>query len=519
MMKKLSLFITVFLILVTVSPALAGTKVDGNQVTFTHKAPDASVIYLSGTFNGWSPVGEKMTKGADGVWSVTIKLKPATYQYKFVVDGAWTPDPEVTATADDGNGGKNSILIVKAPGASAGGADDARLDALEAQIAALEQSQAASGFSFHGYARTGILMTDNGEHYTGEFKVPGASSKYRLGNESDTFIESVLEKKWTMDDGSYGKVHFLWCHKSYPNGEGWNPPSNKTDNDTSFFMRESYAELGNLPDLNNLTFWAGERYYRRDDIHIIDWYWRDFTGIGAGVEGIHVGDAKLAIAYMGNSTYKEGTIGESDDDYLLKNSLIFSLTDLQAGPGNLDTDLVISGENDHENKDDGDGFILTNKYSFGNFFGLSEGSSFIGAYYGKGLATYGLYAADPPDNNKNAELIKLVASGVSQITENFEIQPVLVYLKQKNDDWNLDETWTSVGCRPVYHFNKNFALQFEAGYDECEDFHGTKYTIAPTVTLDKGFWARPQLRAFVTRYDDNTSDAETVFGFQMEAWW
>jgi maltoporin len=80
------------------------------------------------------------------------------------------------------------------------------------------------------------------------------------------------------------------------------------------------------PHLGHLTFWAGQRYYRRDDIHIHDFYWRDFTGIGAGVEGINIGDSKLAVAY-----------------------------------------------------------------------------------------------------NENATLLKLVASGVSQITDNFEIQPVLVY--------------------------------------------------------------------------------------------
>jgi len=44
-------------------------------------------------------------------WSITIKLKPGTYEYKFIVDGKWFYDimkPKI----DDGFDGKNNILRV-----------------------------------------------------------------------------------------------------------------------------------------------------------------------------------------------------------------------------------------------------------------------------------------------------------------------------------------------------------------------------------------------------------------------
>jgi len=53
-MKKFSLLLAVLMVLMVVTPVMAETKVDGNQVTFTFKAPNASQVYLSGNFNGWS---------------------------------------------------------------------------------------------------------------------------------------------------------------------------------------------------------------------------------------------------------------------------------------------------------------------------------------------------------------------------------------------------------------------------------------------------------------------------------
>ena len=74
--------------------------------------PNAKTVALAGTFNDWNPQSTPMTrKSAD--WSVTIKLTPDTYRYKFVVDKErWTVDPENSQTEDDGNGHINSVVVV-----------------------------------------------------------------------------------------------------------------------------------------------------------------------------------------------------------------------------------------------------------------------------------------------------------------------------------------------------------------------------------------------------------------------
>lgn len=496
-MKKLSLILVVImsLIIALALPTMAETKVNGNQVTFTFKAPNASLVYLSGNFNGWSPTGDKMTKGADGIWSVTIKLKPATYQYKFVVDGVWTADESAASLADDGFGGKNSILIVK----PAGVADNARIDALETKIATLEQAQ--GGFSFTGYARTGFIVDEDGKKVNDQFGTPGAWAKYRLGNETGTFIENTLSKKWSINDGSWARATFMWAHSDDSKNNVW---------EDGAALRQSYVELGNLSDLNNLTFWAGRRYYRRDDIHLNDWFWKDFSGIGAGVQGINIGDTNLDIAYMYHG-----------DNYVTQ-QLIFSLTGIKLGSGNLEIDFAPTFQLDDSVGDNGTGIALASKYSLGSFFGFTEGSSMLGLYYGDKLASNPNWFGPQnviSDVDENTHL-RVLASGVSQITENFEIQPIILY--QKTENATNEETWASIGCRPIYHFNKNFALQFEVGYDKTEnndvEFDGTKLTIAPTITLDLGYYTRPQARIFVNRYMPNNGDEYTTFGAQMEVW-
>ena len=60
-------------------------------MTFHLRAPDATSVKLSGDFVQGSP---DMTKGDDGVWSITTSaLNPAVYNYTFVVDGVRNIDP------------------------------------------------------------------------------------------------------------------------------------------------------------------------------------------------------------------------------------------------------------------------------------------------------------------------------------------------------------------------------------------------------------------------------------------
>ncbi|MBS1522773.1 MAG: hypothetical protein JST50_17370 [Bacteroidetes bacterium] len=68
----------------------------------------AKRVMLSGNFNSWSTLKGSMTK-TDGGWIIDVKLSPGVYQYKYIIQGRWTTDPNNLQDADDGNGNVNSV--------------------------------------------------------------------------------------------------------------------------------------------------------------------------------------------------------------------------------------------------------------------------------------------------------------------------------------------------------------------------------------------------------------------------
>ena len=89
-------------------------EITRDGVRFTFGGMRASSVSLAGDFNGWATNLDPLTQGADGSWTLVKKLTPGTHQYKFVVDGStWKRDEQNPATADDGLGGTNSVVVVK----------------------------------------------------------------------------------------------------------------------------------------------------------------------------------------------------------------------------------------------------------------------------------------------------------------------------------------------------------------------------------------------------------------------
>lgn len=82
------------------------------SVEFRHKAPKAKSVELVGDFNAWKPGLLKMTRGGDGVWTISIPVREGRHKYLFLVDG----DPKVDEkadTADGPQGRRVSIRTVK----------------------------------------------------------------------------------------------------------------------------------------------------------------------------------------------------------------------------------------------------------------------------------------------------------------------------------------------------------------------------------------------------------------------
>ena len=74
--------------------------------------PTARRVYLAGDFNDWDPEDRRMVKVRDGSFRANLELEPGTYQYKFVVDGEWMPDPSAREQVPNEHGTTNSVIRV-----------------------------------------------------------------------------------------------------------------------------------------------------------------------------------------------------------------------------------------------------------------------------------------------------------------------------------------------------------------------------------------------------------------------
>ena len=84
------------------------------KVTFVLVDLGAKQVALSGDFNGWSPNATPMRRDSSGHWETTLDLVPGRYQYKFVVDGEWVPDPLAHENVWNQHGTLNSVVEVRA---------------------------------------------------------------------------------------------------------------------------------------------------------------------------------------------------------------------------------------------------------------------------------------------------------------------------------------------------------------------------------------------------------------------
>lgn len=94
-----------------------GPNVTPEGVVFNHKAESKiGQIFLAGSFNEWNPSNNDYLMkdpDGDGIYSITVKLAPGTYQYKYVIDSKWTQDTHAPSEASDGYGAMNSKFDVK----------------------------------------------------------------------------------------------------------------------------------------------------------------------------------------------------------------------------------------------------------------------------------------------------------------------------------------------------------------------------------------------------------------------
>lgn len=82
-----------------------------SEVTFVLRlAQPVKNVRVVGSFNAWNEEQGLMQKGKNGEWRKRVNLQPGRYEYKFIVDGEWQPDPDASESVQNTFGSENSVL-------------------------------------------------------------------------------------------------------------------------------------------------------------------------------------------------------------------------------------------------------------------------------------------------------------------------------------------------------------------------------------------------------------------------
>lgn len=75
-------------------------------------SPKESVkkVFLAGSFNDWKPVS--MSKQKSGQFVKNLKVPTGIHEYKFIIDGVWSHDPDHDNHAHNALGTLNSLAVV-----------------------------------------------------------------------------------------------------------------------------------------------------------------------------------------------------------------------------------------------------------------------------------------------------------------------------------------------------------------------------------------------------------------------
>lgn len=406
-------------------------------------------------------------------------------------------------------------------------------------------STSALAVDFHGYARSGIGWTSGGGEQSA-FTVNGGGSKYRLGNEAETYAELKLGQELYKngEKSIYLDSNVAYSVNQQVDWEATNPA-----------LREINVQFKNFADsLPGATLWAGKRFYQRHDVHMNDFYYWDISGPGAGVENIDVGFGKLSLAVTRN-TEKDGAYSwnynpitkkwESSQD---KNKDVYNdVFDVRlAGiETNKDGSLEIGFDFGNAHTKDGAiyekdatkrGYMATIEHTQGNFFGGFN--KFTAQYAKDAMTSWNTGHSQGGSANNKGDMLRLINQGVVQASDKVEVMYALIYEKTDLDN-KQGKTWYSAGIRPMYKWNDTMSTLLEVGYDRIKDQASgqkndlMKYTLAQQWQAGSSIWARPAIRVFGTyaHWNDkfNTAnrtdagykakDGEFIGGVQFEAWW
>jgi len=395
---------------------------------------------------------------------------------------------------------------------------------------ALPFTASAVDFSaeFHGYLRTGIAnTTKSGTQQC--FQLPGAASKYRLGNECETLSELEVRKNFIeFSDGStLNAVAMAFLINPYGSKHTF-----RVSDGGATRLSQGYVSWGNLPWLNGGALWGGRRYYKRNDVHIADFFYWNNSGTGIGIEDAGIGNGPLKISYFFS---RKDNVDQGP--YVNKHDL--QLSGIPTNPGGA-LQIGINYFEKASYPGANSGWETTVQHRQSGLLG-GNGNNVVALQYGKGPGV-GLGGTGSYLLSRDYSRLRLVEALDWQF-DRIGGQAMVVFQRDRAPG-APDQDWVSFGVRPVYALAEQVKLALEVGHDRSDAAGGTAQLTKATLALA---WApsgtkwnqRPEFRLYYTHANWNgaaqaAATAGTAlsttgafgndrhggnFGIHIEHWW
>jgi maltoporin len=414
-----------------------------------------------------------------------------------------------------------------------------------------------------GYFRAGYGRDNEGGPQVA-FQAPGAMAKGRLGNEAENYGEITIGKNFYLPGAfslkrgsSGGGISSEPVGRVQVRLSMYNPYSNYlVSSATQFGLAEAWAAIGNLnASQPSMSFWAGNRFYRRHDIHIDDFFLYNMSGGGGGVEDIKTPLGKIAFAWIGLGSQSAFSDIPQPDPLnkagFNKTNFDFRLYDFKliGGTGEFGFDVSHASSGKDQNgvqAPNVSGVSFTFIHTTEKWAGENNLNKFY-IQYGRGPArtftsgfetfstSTGTYIRpDAPDSYR----FRVADNLIFQTGNHFSISPMVLYQATDYKQYGGIQHWFSIGARPQVNFTNYFNVAVEPFLDWVDDKSTNvsdslfKVTIAPQIVAGRGFMSRPAIRAFLTYahwgngfvgkvggLDYTTANEGLTWGLQMESWW
>ncbi|TKF21531.1 maltoporin [Vibrio genomosp. F6] len=392
------------------------------------------------------------------------------------------------------------------------------------------------GWEVHGYMSSNVRVVDGTTTDT-EFGRPDYKTAGTHGKSTNQ-VEFTIKKHSEYENGVWADYV---VRTEFGNGNSYAYSSDGDEavrDEDGFAVKEAFVELGGILG-EDTSIWGGQRFLNRAAGILSGEFWKQSSGIGAGIQ-TKLGGNTAGIAYvMADSIDAFGDKHKTEPRTTLS-SIDMYYYGVDAGIGSLDFDLklgkqVLDGEND-----DGVGASVTLNTSYYGLDGWTQNA----IAYGSGvMQNRGVNFGNWSGGNDDAESLFLTSYGVLNISDKVQLGTEVAYFTALDQLFGAEGlTRYIVAARPSYKLNDNVRLEATASYGHEEGDEGywgrtgdavesniINLEIATAFTANSDYFGRPQVKPYISyiKADDEASagiigiengDDQFVFGVHTEIW-